>query len=449
MIDLHQMTDALPVTEASRLRVRRIRLEIAGGPDAGQKLDLDGPEVIVGGGDECDVVLRDRAVSRRHLQLRVEGRGLRVTDLASRNGTTIDGLAILDAVARPDSEIRIGQTTLHLRLLDDQVELPLSRREEFGALIGRSIPMRRLFTLLERIAPTDTTVLIHGETGTGKELIAEALHDQAPRASGPFVVFDCSAVTASLMESELFGHVRGAFTGAVSDRAGALEAADGGTLFLDEIGELPLELQPKLLRALERREVRRVGSHERRQVDVRIVAATHRDLAAEVERGRFREDLYYRLAVVRVAVPPLREHADDIPLLVQSFVRQLSRDPGAGLPEATVRRFQQQRWPGNVRELRNAVARALTIGVPGSGAAGPSGQADGGGGGQAAIDLTVPFKEARQRVIDSFERDYLAAALADSGGSITRAAEQVGVNRKLIYRTLRRLGVEGSEIDPD
>jgi len=440
MTEAHQVTDALQVGERARLRVRKIRLEIAGGPDGCRVRELDSPQVVVGGGDECDVVLRDRAVSRRHLLLRVDRRGLRVTDLGSRNGTSLDGLPVLDAYARPDSAIVIGRTAIHLCLLDDYVELPLSTRERFGCLLGASVAMRRLFAMLERLAATDATVLIEGETGTGKELIAEALHDQGPRAGGPFVVFDCSSVTASLMESELFGHVRGAFTGAVGDRVGALEAADGGTLFLDEIGELPLELQPKLLRALERREVRRVGSHERRQVDVRVVAATHRDLAGEVERGRFREDLYYRLAVMRVAAPPLRERADDIPMLVQHFLGQQRR--AGGLPDAVLRRFQQQRWPGNVRELRNAVARALLIGAPAGDAAGaaPARPA-------AEIDLAVPFKEARQRVVDAFERDYLTAALADAGGSITRAAERVGVNRKLIYRTLKRLGVDAGGDD--
>jgi transcriptional regulator with GAF, ATPase, and Fis domain len=424
---------------AFKLRARKLRVEIADGPDRGRVVELAGPDVRVGSGRGLDLQLTDPTVSRHHMTLRVEDAGVRVTDAGSRNGTFVDGLRIADAWARPDSTIAVGGTSLRLRLLDEIVELPLSARERFGGLVGKSVPMRRLFAVLERVAPSDATVLIEGETGTGKELVAEAIHEEGARPAGPFVVFDCSAVAAGLIESELFGHVRGAFTGAVADRAGAFEAADGGTLFLDEIGELPLELQPKLLRALERLEVRRVGANQVRKVDVRVVAATNRALPAEVDAGRFREDLYYRLAVVRVPLPPLRERLDDVPLLVEHFLRRARGAPT--LPDATVRAFQAQSWPGNVRELRNAVARAVSLGVgPEKEVAPPAGAPA-----PAAGDLSVPLLEARDRVVEAFERAYLEAALDETGGNVTRAAELAGVNRKFIQRAIKRYGLRSSE----
>jgi transcriptional regulator with GAF, ATPase, and Fis domain len=284
-----------------------------------------------------------------------------------------------------------------------------------------------------------------GETGTGKELVAEALHDESPRAGGPFVVFDCSAVTPNLIETELFGHVKGAFTGAVGDRVGAFEEADGGTLFLDEIGELPLDLQPKLLRALERREVKRVGSNKPKKVDVRIVAATNRALAEEVNRGRFREDLYYRLAVVEVRLPPLRERGEDVPILIDHFARELGRGAAPAFSERVVEGFLERTWPGNVRELRNAVARALSLAGPGAPApavvpetalaAGPEVAS------AFAIDLKVPLKISVERLIDAYERAYLTEALRETGGNVSRAAELAGVNRKFIQRAFKRLGL--------
>jgi transcriptional regulator with GAF, ATPase, and Fis domain len=399
----------------------------------------------VGGGKECELTLSDRSVSRHHLTLRVEDGHVRVVDMGSRNGTRVDGLRIFDCHARPDSTIALGRTTLRLQLSSDWVSLPLSRRERFGGILGASVPMRRLLAVLERVARTDTTVLIQGETGTGKELIAEALHDEGRRAGGPFVVFDCSAVSPQLMESELFGHVRGAFTGAITDRKGAFEAAEGGTVFLDEIGELPLDLQPKLLRALERLEVKPVGSQQTRQVDVRIVAATNRSLAREVEAGRFREDLYYRLAVVSVRPPPLRERPEDIPLLARHFARHFALRHGmeVELSEKHLRRLARQAWPGNVRELKNAVMRILSLGPPAS--MSTIGPEDGAPAGAMEVDLSVPLKQARDRLADAFERAYVVAALEESGGNITRAAELAGVHRKFIHRAIQRHGLRDHE----
>ena len=427
-----------------KLRSRKIRIEIVAGPQAGQRMDLAGPEVRVGSARGSDVLLLDGAVSRHHLTLRVERGAIRVIDAGSRNGTVLDGVSIRDAYARADSALTIGNTTLRLILLHDVVLIPLSSRESFGGLLGQSPAMRVAFTMLERAAAVDDTVLIEGETGTGKELAAEALHEESGRSGGPFVVFDCSAVAPTLMESELFGHVRGAFSGAIADREGALEAADGGTLFLDEIGELPVELQPKLLRALERFEVRRVGSNNPIRVDVRVVAATNRNLAEEVARKAFREDLYYRLAVMRVALPPLRERPEDIPLLVEAFCRErLDRGrPVSPVAEKVVRGMMSQAWPGNVRELRNAVIRAVASGgasehtspLPGSSPL-VSGK----------IDLSIPLKESRDRLCDAFEEAYLRQALVETGGNVSHAARLAGVNRKFIQRAVRRFGLRATD----
>jgi len=427
-----------------KLRSRKIRIEIVAGPQAGQRLDLAGPEVRVGSARGSDVLLLDGAVSRHHLTLKVERGTIRVIDAGSRNGTVLDGVTVRDAFARADSTITIGNTALRLLLLHDVVLIPLSSRESFGGLLGTSAAMRVAFTMLERAAAVDDTVLIEGETGTGKELAAEALHEESSRSGGPFIVFDCSAVAPTLMESELFGHVRGAFSGAIADREGALEAADGGTLFLDEIGELPVELQPKLLRALERFEVRRVGSNTPVRVDVRVVAATNRNLAEEVARKAFREDLYYRLAVMRVTLPPLRERPEDIPMLVEAFCRErLERGrPVSPVAERVVRGMMSQAWPGNVRELRNALIRAVSVGGADDAAAhlpanGPlvTGR----------IDLGVPLKEARDKLCDTFEEAYLRQALVETGGNVSHAARLAGVNRKFIQRAVRRFGLRATD----
>ncbi len=428
-----------------KLRSRKIRVDVVAGPQSGQSFDLAGPEVRVGSARGAELLLLDGAVSRHHLTLRVERGRVRVIDAGSRNGTLLDGVSIRDAYARADSSVTAGNTQLRINLLHDEVLVPLSSRERFGALVGTSPAMRVVFTLLERAAAVDDTVLLEGETGTGKELAAEALHEESARSGGPFVVFDCSAVAPTLMESELFGHVRGAFSGAVADREGALEAADGGTLFLDEIGELPVDLQPKLLRALERFEVRRVGSNAPVRVDVRVVAATNRNLAEEVARRAFREDLYYRLAVVRVALPPLRERPEDIPLLVEHFCRQRAQQGRPVVPfgDRVVRGLMGQAWPGNVRELKNAVARAISIGA-GAESAGPA-SVPASAAVSGRIDLSVPLKEARDRMCDLFEEQYLRLALTETGGNVSQAARLAGVNRKFIQRAVRRFGLRADD----
>jgi DNA-binding NtrC family response regulator len=318
-------------------------------------------------------------------------------------------------------------------------------------MVGKSAAMRHLFQLVDRFAASDATVLVHGETGTGKELVADAIHQRSPRARGPFQVLDCSAIPEQLFEDQIFGHELGAFTGAGRATAGVFEAAHGGTLFLDEVGELPLDVQAKLLRAVETRRIRRLGSTRTMTCDVRIVAATNRDLAAEVNRGRFRADLYYRLAVAKLEVPPLRERLEDLEPLVEHFVAQLEGAGLAPLPADFLERARRHTWPGNVRELRNAVERAVLVphhpaladdeaaGAPAVGAG-------------AAIDLSVPFKVAKQRLVDDFDRRYLEALLGEHGGNISAAARAAGIDRMSIYKMMRRLGLAdapGADDDGD
>lgn len=428
-------------------RARKIRIEVIEGPDAGLIADLPGTESRIGTASECDVVLKDSTVSRVHVTVRIDGKSIRIVDVGSRNGTFVDGVEIRDAYARVDSLIAIGKTKLRLRMLDDLIDYPLSSRERFGRLLGQSTAMRHVFAILERIAPTDMPVLIEGENGTGKELVAEAIHEHSARSADPYVVFDCSAVSPGLIESALFGHVRGAFTNAVSDRIGVFEEAHGGTLFLDEIGELPLDLQPKLLRVLERGEVQRVGSNVKRRVDVRVIAATNRKLAQEVERGKFREDLYFRLAVLFVTLPPLRERLDDIPLIARNFEKDLIPRTGAAQPlsEETINAFMYRAWPGNVRQLRNEVARALSLGISSTAKASAGMAPPPSDSAPHSIDLTEPLLAGSERVADAYQKAYIEAALRQTGGNVSRAADLAQVNRKFIQRAMKRWGLRDDE----
>jgi two-component system response regulator GlrR len=289
---------------------------------------------------------------------------------------------------------------------------------------------------LQRIAPSEISLLIEGETGTGKELVAESVHRASPRGEGPFVAFDCSSVAASLAESELFGHERGAFTGAVNARAGVFEQANGGTIFLDELGELPKDLQPKLLRVLEKREVRRLGSEKTVPIDVRLIAATNRNLRAEVQRGTFREDLYFRVAGARACVPPLRDRMSDLPMLVESFL-EAARPPRAlhDVPEQMWEMLRSHRWPGNVRELKNAVQRMLV--TPDRVIELDTGHAIP----EPELDEVSPLRVARREAADTFERKYVKAVLAKTDGNITRAAALAEVSRQAIHLLIAKHGL--------
>jgi len=348
---------------ARSMQVRRCRLVVVTGPDVGAEIELASTWIRVGAHGGCDLVLRDRLVSGHHFEIVVDDTGYRLRDLDSTNGTFVAGHRVRDLYLNPGTVIYAGESRLRFEPLGDSVSIELSARDRFGELVGNSVVMRALYALLERVAATDASVLVTGETGSGKELVAEALHQHSPRADGPFVVVDCGSIPDNLIASELFGHERGAFTGAVSSHAGAFERAHGGTIFLDEIGELPLELQPNLLGVIERRQVRRLGGARSIPLDLRVVAATNRDLAGEMNRGTFRSDLFYRLAVVQVRVPPLRERPDDIPLLVDHFLELLAAG-GAPLPplsRETMESLRQHRFPGNVRELRNLIERSVIL----------------------------------------------------------------------------------------
>jgi two-component system, NtrC family, response regulator GlrR len=415
--------------------VRKLRLLDASGNVVGE---LFRPRSSIGHQEANDVVLDDPTVSRFHCEILLDDGAARVRDLDSRNGTFVDGTRIGEAWLRDGAELRLGRTGLRARLEAERVEQPLSERSELGSLYGESVAMRAVFSLIEKAAPTDATVLLEGETGTGKEGAAEAIHQLSARREKPLVVVDCAAIPAGLLESELFGHDKGAFTGAIARRTGAFAEADGGTVFLDEIGELPLELQPKLLRFLERREIRRVGTNHMERVDVRVIAATHRDLRSAVNRHAFRADLYFRLSVVRVTLPPLRERLDDVPLLARQLLRRM-RAGGAGVenllrPEF-LRALQLHSWPGNVRELRNYLERCLVFEQQM-----PIGDGD--------APEPASFSQARQRAIDAFERQYLLQLIAAHGGKVTQAAQEAGVGRAHLYRLLHKHGLTPRGVAP-
>jgi len=423
-------------------------LTVVEGVDAGKQLVLDGAtpmRALVGQGPASDMVLADREVSRRHLALEVTGQRLRITDLGSKNGTFVDGLAVLDAFLSGEEVVRLGRTAFKVTRVDAEQPAHVPLVGHCGSLVGMSREMRRLYPLIERLATSDVPVLVEGETGTGKEVAARTLHDLGRRSGGPFVVFDCTASPASLIEADLFGHERGSFTGAVSQRKGVFEQADGGTLLIDEIGDLDLSLQPKLLRALERQEVRRVGGDRFIQVDVRIVAATRRDLDKEVQAGRFRDDLFHRLVVGRFELPPLHTRRGDIGLLARRFVEEQGGDPSV-LTASVLSRWEESRWPGNVRELRNAVARHLALGemdgkeeapsVEGAGDAEPESASRGTDAFDEVIAEGLPLIESRQKVVEAFERRYLQAALETTSGNVTHAARHSGIPRRY-FQALR------------
>ena len=339
-------------------------LTIVEGLDSGVRVAIDAllpSRLLVGTGPVCELHLSDPHVSRRHAAFEVTTHGLRVLDLGSTNGTYADGVRITDATLRGGEILRIGSTALRVDRAAPSSVAHLTDDMRFGRMIGGSPEMRRLYGLCKRLANSNIPIIIEGETGTGKEVLAEALHEASPRAKGPFVVFDCTTMPPNLIESALFGHERGAFTGADRDRVGMFEQADGGTLFVDELGELDVTLQPKLLRAIERSEVQRIGSHRWIEADVRIIAATRRDLDREVQAGRFRDDLFYRLAVGRIELPPLRNRHGDVALLARHFWREHGGE-GRPLPPGLTERFEDYSWPGNVRELSNAVERRLAPG---------------------------------------------------------------------------------------
>ncbi len=436
---------------AVRKHVGASQLRVLDGPDRGVEIDLPQAGVVIGTDKACDVVLTDAFVSRRHCSVAPTAAGFTITDLGSSNGTVIDGVAVGKVVAPPGVALRIGKTLVQLMPADEVVDIPPSKSDHFGALYGASVAMRQVFAILERASKSNAPVLFLGESGTGKELMARGVHDASPRAKGPFVVFDCGASTETLIESDLFGHTKGAFTGAASDRIGAFAAAHGGTLFLDEIGDLPVGLQPKLLRMLEAGEVVPLGGRKPEKYDVRVVAATHRDVFGEVARGGFRGDLYYRLAVVELHVPPLRQRTGDLRRLIEMFLVKAGAPQLAGqVGGAALERLERYHWPGNVRELRNVITRAValagpdddfqslpfvlrpTVAPPDEGASALSFRAD------------RPFHDAKDELVAKFEREYLTDLVAKAGGNLSQAARIAGLERKFLYKLLERAGLRSS-----
>jgi len=429
-----------------------ILLVVSGGA-RGKKTKV-GDQLTVGKAPDNDLVLPDDTVSRHHCVLERRRDGIIVRDLGSTNQTRVGRTAVKEATIEPGATITVGSVELMLRSEPNRAQILPSESPQFGDAIGSSLAMRSIFGLLERIAPTDACVLIEGETGTGKDVLARSIHQQSTRRDNEFVVVDCGAVSYNLIESELFGHERGAYTGAVASRQGAFELAGKGSVFLDEVGELPLDVQPKLLRVLESGEFRRVGGNRTLKTEARIVAATKRNLREEVERGKFREDLYFRLSVVPVTVPPLRQRREDIPALVERFLdlarKRVPSAANISLSRETLAALSAHDWPGNVRELRNVLDRAIYV------------AAAGGEGDVRLVDVPVSatplgavpaayptfeasksYREVRADFEADFERRYVSWLLDRHAGNISAAAREAKMDRKHLYDLARKHGLRG------
>ena len=429
--------------------MRTLAVEAISGPDSGVRAEADSELMSIGTANGNVLMLTDPTVSRFHLELARDDRGIIVTDLESTNGTETGGIRLLRGIVSPGTTLQLGRTSI--RVADGGgTTVEMHGSDRLCDLLGATPTMRRLMAQVDRVAKTTVPVLLVGESGTGKELVARALHEQSPRANKPLVVVDCGALAPGVVASELFGHDRGAFTGAERTHVGAFERADGGTLFLDEIGELPPELQPQLLGALERRRFRRVGGRADISVDVRIVSATNRDLRAEVNAGTFRLDLYYRLGVVEVRIPPLRERPDDLSLLVDHFLKECGHDgPRSEIVKPDVfEALRTYRWPGNVRELRNWVEATVAMGEAPDlfrhDSVAPAAS-------EVAARLDLPYKDARNAVLNSFEHQYLEHLLAASNGNVSEAARKARMDRSYLIKLLQRHGFrdQRSSLPPD
>ena len=453
------MSDVL----ATSVTLRRCKLVRVGVDGSVAEYIFDQSAVTLGGSEDNDLVIDDDKVSRFHARVFRDGDDYLVEDLQSTNGTFVNHVKVRCAYLRSGCSIRLGSTQLRFSLQSERIEVQPSTRESLGPIVGKSERMRQLFAIVEKIAPTGVTVILEGETGTGKEVVARTIHQYSSRANNTFIVFDCGAVQENLIESELFGHEKGSFTGALSSRQGLFEMANGGTIFLDEIGELALDLQPKLLRSLEQREIRRVGGNRPIKIDVRVIAATNRDLSEEIRAGRFREDLFYRLSVVRLQLPPLRERREDIPLLVRHILKtgNFNRIPDGqrvkGVATDALEAMMRYDWPGNVRELANVVERACSfadgefvqledlpdhiggVRVGRRRSAGQKTEPARTPGVQVLSDR--PFKEAKEAWLSALEKEYLGALLTKHSGNLSQAAREAEVDRKHFRRLSRKYGL--------
>jgi DNA-binding NtrC family response regulator len=416
--------------------VHRLRVTIESGAGAGTAISPDdGAAIAIGTSEDNALVLADPAVSRYHLELRRTANGVALVDLGSRNGTWVGGVRIERAIVPAGTRLKLGDTTIVVDDAGSTVAPPTAEVPQPPDLVGDSEAIREVARLIHRLARVDSSVLIQGETGVGKEVIARALHEASPRRTAELVVVDCGSMPATLIASILFGHEKGSFTGADQRRTGAFERAAGGTILLDEIGELPLEVQPALLGVLERRAFTRVGGAQQVSVDVRILAATHRDLRAEVNAGRFRADLYYRLAVAKILIPPLRERPEDIEPLARHFVQKLTGQDDLGPLAGAIADLRAHPWSGNVRELRNVVEAAIVMGELDLG-------------GERAVPLPpradgsiAPYRDARSAALTRFEAEYLRDLIDRTGGNASEAARVARMDRPYLLTLLRKHGL--------
>ena len=443
---MHEMAEA-PRTHTFALKLRDampVRTMVATVLGAGGQR-WEGEQGTVGSATGNDLVVADETVSGCHARLTASNRGIVVEDFGSTNGTLVNGVRIERAIVQPRSVLTLGRKQVEV-LGGRPATVELHDEDRLGDLRGRTPSMRRLMRDLRRVAPGTASVLLIGESGTGKELLARAVHDGSPRAANRFVTVDCGSLTPSLVASELFGHEQGAFTGANRTKVGAFEHADGGTLFLDEIGELPSELQSSLLGALERNRFTRVGGRAEIEVDVRVVAATNRDLRSDVNAGSFRLDLYYRLAVVTLEVPPLRDRAADIPLLLEHFIREegLTGPVDAVVPEETLQMLKRHRWPGNVRELKNFVRATIALGEPVAIRDDPPSGAESARSAHYALLSKLPYGEARSALLGEFEAVYVKSLLERTQGNVARAAREGEMARSHLNELLRRHNLRGN-----
>ncbi|MGO8997254.1 MAG: sigma 54-interacting transcriptional regulator [Polyangiaceae bacterium] len=424
------------------------RFTAVSGPGAGRSFAMTNALATAGRHATNDLVLADPRVSAVHLEVRRHGERVHVRDAGSTNGTWLGPHRVTEIELAAGAELVVGDTRLRLDLDGGAEPATVSVDESFGELVGESTSMRELFATLARIAPKNIGLLIQGETGTGKEEVARALHQRSPRANGPFVVIDATSLPETLAESLLFGHEKGAFTGATEKRIGLFEAAHGGTVLLDEIGELPPPLQAKFLRVLERYEFSRVGGSTPVKVDVRVIAATHRDLRNEIEAGRFREDLYFRLAQLRVQIPPLRDMLEDIPILCRKLLASVAGDREILIEQSAVAHLATQPWPGNVRELRNVLARAAAMCTEGiirrADVAGEGGGFRGTREERSALDLSGTFAPAKERAVQRFEAAYLAALMRRCGGNLSKASREADLARHHLRDLLKKRGLYGA-----
>jgi DNA-binding NtrC family response regulator len=429
------------------ITVPRFHVEVIFGPDAGQRVEAVEGRLIVGTGEGATLTLKDPTVSRFHVELEATAEGIAIRDLGSTNGTHLEHTSVRDIAVKESVVLSLGGTKIQLQLTSDQATVPLSSDQAFGALLGGSPAMRAVYAALERAAPTNAPVLITGESGTGKELAARAIHSASTRSTQAFEVVDCGGLPPTLIESELFGHEKGAYTGAIGEREGAFERADGGTIFLDELGELPLEVQPKLLRALGEKEIRRVGAQKTKKIDVRVVAATNRDLRREVNSSRFRADLFYRLAVIQVRMPPLRERLEDLPILSRGLLDLIGKERGIDTTNVQLdASLWDHAWPGNIRELRNYLEQLAILNVKPA-LERPFAENEATVGGDALFQGLdqMPLTQAKNELTARFEARYVTRLLEKTKGNVAEAARLAGVNRATLFRMIRRYDLRGAD----